>query len=161
MDSQLIKALIDALAASDLNELEYSRDGATLRLVKRPSAGAASGEAQPPSHPAPAANTVPADATQPDPEAYRETVSDAVAMPNEFRAPMCGIVHLEPSPGTPSYVRVGDPVRAGQTLCLMEAMKVFNELRAERDGTIEAVLVQAGQEVEAGQALFLLKTSDV
>jgi acetyl-CoA carboxylase biotin carboxyl carrier protein len=159
MDPQLIKALIDALAASDLNELEYSRDGATLRLVKRPASGAASGGSQP--DPAPAANAVPADATQPDTASYREAVSDAVAMPNEFRAPMYGIVHLEPSPGTPPFVRVGDPVRAGQTLCLMEAMKVFSELRAERDGTIEAVLVQAGQEVEAGQALFLLNTTDV
>ncbi len=77
-------------------------------------------------------------------------------MSGEFQAPMYGIVHLQPSPGAPSFVRIGDTVRTGQTLCLMEAMKVFSELRAERDGTVRAVLVEAGQEVDAGQALFLL-----
>jgi acetyl-CoA carboxylase biotin carboxyl carrier protein len=73
---------------------------------------------------------------------------------------MYGIVHLQPNPGASPFARVGDTVRAGQTLCLMEAMKVFSELRAERDGTVRAVLVDAGQEVEAGEALFLLDWAD-
>lgn len=152
MDRYLIKTLIDVLAASDLSELEYSQDGATLRLVKRRVAGAG-----------PAA--VPAGSDRPQVRATIVApsdipVSDAV-MSGELRAPMYGIVHLHPSPGAPPFALVGDAVRAGQTLCLMEAMKVFSELRADQDGTVRAVLVEAGQEVEAGQALFLLEPADV
>jgi acetyl-CoA carboxylase biotin carboxyl carrier protein len=69
-------------------------------------------------------------------------------------APLHGVVHLQPTPGEPAYVRVGQGILAGQTLCVIEAMKVFNEVRADADGVIEAVLVASGEEVEGGQALF-------
>jgi acetyl-CoA carboxylase biotin carboxyl carrier protein len=71
-------------------------------------------------------------------------------------APLFGVVHLQRTPGTPLVV-AGQAVTAGQVLCLIEAMKVFTELRAEQDGTIAAVLVQSGQDVEAGQPLFRLE----
>jgi acetyl-CoA carboxylase biotin carboxyl carrier protein len=147
MDRHLIKTLIDVLAASDLSELEYSQDGATLRLVKRRTASAGFGTAPVASDRPPVLETSPAPS---------DTVVPNAAMSGELSAPMYGIVHLQPSPGAPPFARAGDTVRAGQTLCLMEAMKVFSELRAERDGSVRAVLVEAGQEVEAGQALFVL-----
>jgi acetyl-CoA carboxylase biotin carboxyl carrier protein len=149
MDRHLIKTLIDVLAASDLSELEYSQDGATLRLVKRRTTGVGI-VAAPDRPPVQGTDAAPSEAPVPD-----------AVMSGELRAPMYGIVHLYPSPGAPPFVLVGDAVRAGQTLCLMEAMKVFSELRAEQDGTVRAVLVEAGQEVEAGQALFLLEPADV
>jgi acetyl-CoA carboxylase biotin carboxyl carrier protein len=65
-----------------------------------------------------------------------------------------GVVHLGSAPGEPPFVVAGQAVKAGQTLCVIEAMKVFNEVRAERDATVQAVLVTAGQEVEAGQPLL-------
>jgi acetyl-CoA carboxylase biotin carboxyl carrier protein len=78
----------------------------------------------------------------------------AAAVPSVCASPLYGVVHLQPTPAEPPYVAVGDTVRAGQTLCVIEAMKVFNEVQAERTGVVQAVLVQTGDEVEAGQALF-------
>ncbi len=137
MDQQLIKALIDALEASGLSELQYSAGGETLRLVKL--------------------GGLPPAATAPQPAEAPPVPTVAVAEPAAsllVTAPLYGIVHLRRSPDAPPMVSPGDVVAAGQVLCLIEAMKVFTELRAERAGTLEAVLVTAGQEVEAGQPLF-------
>jgi acetyl-CoA carboxylase biotin carboxyl carrier protein len=69
-------------------------------------------------------------------------------------APLFGVVHLQQTPGDPPFVTVGQAVKAGQTLCVIEAMKVFNEVLAEHDATVAAVLVVSGREVEAGQPLL-------
>ena len=74
----------------------------------------------------------------------------------ELLAPLFGVVHLQAGPGEPPYVAPGQAVQAGQTLCVIEAMKVFNEVRAEADTTIVEVLVRSGDEIEAGQPLFRL-----
>ena len=141
MDPQQIKILIDAMAASDLAEMEYSQDGWTLRLVRQAPAA--------PRH-APVGATTRADAARPGATpAPAEPASAA-----ELHAPLYGVVHLGPSPGERPFVVAGQAVWAGQTLCVIEAMKVFNEVRAERDATVQAVLVTSGQEVEAGQALL-------
>lgn len=130
MHAQQIKAFIDAMAASDLAELEASKDGWTLRLVRgggaRPAAAA--------STVAPAA-AVPADAAR------------------EQCAPLSGVLFQQPAPGEPPYAPPGQAVKAGQTLCVIEAMKVFNEVQAERDGVIDAWLVESGHEVDSGQAI--------
>ena len=142
MDPQQIKAFIDAMASSDLAEMEFSQDGWTLRLVRR-------------------TNGTPATATRVDPARPRPAVATAAAQRDEaarpvesvLRAPLYGVVHLQPSPGEPPFVTPGLAVKAGQTLCVIEAMKVFNEVRAEHDGVVDAVLVASGQEVETGQPL--------
>jgi len=138
MDPDLIKQLIEALAASDLAELEYSSNGETLRLVKR-STGVAAASASP---------SAPRSAVPPRP-AQREASAASTIV-----APLYGIVHLQQSPGAPPLVAPGQAVTAGQVVCVIEAMKALNQIRAERDGVIAAVLVQSGQEVEAGQTLF-------
>jgi acetyl-CoA carboxylase biotin carboxyl carrier protein len=140
MDQQQIKAFIDVMAASDLAEMEFSQDGWTLRLVRRT---AASEDLAATSAPAIARPLMPAADTQPE-----DTES------NELRAPLFGVVHLQRSPDEPPLVKVGQAVKAGQALCVIEAMKVFNEVRAERDATVAAVLVTSGQEVDAGQPLL-------
>ncbi|MBT2321985.1 acetyl-CoA carboxylase biotin carboxyl carrier protein subunit [Variovorax paradoxus] len=134
MNQEQIKTLIDALAASDLCELEYSENGSTLRLVKQSTLVAAARRRR-------AALVAPDD-----------TVPAAAAA--ECLAPMYGVVHLQPTPGEPPFVQAGQAIEAGRTLCVIEAMKVFNEVRAERDATVQEVLVGSGQEVEAGQPLF-------
>jgi acetyl-CoA carboxylase biotin carboxyl carrier protein len=145
MDLQQIKTFIDAMASSDLAEMEVSRDGWTLRLVRRGVAGA-------PLAPATASRNA---------GFQKPPASDTLPLPkttaprdHEVCAPLYGVVHLQPSPGEPPFVAAGTSVKAGQTLCVIEAMKVFNEVRAERDGTVESLLVKSGQEVEAGQALL-------
>ena len=148
MDRDTIKALIEALAASDLVELEYRSNGETLRLVRRGAHGAApmrpaAGDAPPP--PPTPVSPAPTPAG-PAPEPASHTIV----------APLFGVVHLQQTPGAPPLVSAGDAVAAGQVLCVVEAMKVFNQIRAERDCVIASVLVQSGQEVEAGQKLFRL-----
>jgi acetyl-CoA carboxylase biotin carboxyl carrier protein len=135
MDQQQIKTFIDAMAASDLAEMEFVQDGWTLRLVRRPHEGV----------PMPAAG-VPRAASAPTPAVTAATPP--------LVAPLYGVVHLSPGPGEPAFVSPGQPVSAGQTLCVIEAMKVFNEVRAERSATLVDVLVESGQEVDADQPLM-------
>ena len=163
MDPQQIKALIDALTASDLSELEYNHNGETLRLVKQSALMAAPRSAG-------VTNAMPSAAaattSSPDPASVATTAAAPAAVPSavspaELAAPLYGVVHLRPSPDEPSFVTVGQAVKAGQTLCVIEAMKVFNEVRAGHDATVQAVLVSSGQEVEAGQPLFRFGDANV
>jgi acetyl-CoA carboxylase biotin carboxyl carrier protein len=142
MEQQQIKAFIDAMAASDLAEMEFSRDGWTLRLVRRGSVPAAAAAVARPAAPRPTVASSPV------------AVEAAAPASKEFTAPLYGVVHLQPSPGEPPFVVAGQSIAAGQTLCVIEAMKVFNEVRAEHDVVIAAVLVASGDEVEAGQPLL-------
>lgn len=148
MDRQLIKSLIDALAASDLSELEYTANGATLRLVKG-APGSTTGRAAS----APVSNP----GVDPAPAPLPRSASLPGAPDGLVRSPAFGVVHLQRSPGTPPLVTAGEAVTAGQVLCLIEAMKVFTELPAPCAGVMDAVLVESGQEVEAGQPLFRME----
>jgi acetyl-CoA carboxylase biotin carboxyl carrier protein len=145
MDPQQIKTLIDAMASSDLAEMEFSQDGWTLRLVRH-----ASTALTPDAQRAPVSAAARVGTDRPGVAPAPVEVSSAA----ELHAPLYGVVHLNPSPGEPPFVVVGQQVLAGQTLCVIEAMKVFNEVRAPHDATVQAVLVISGQEVEAGQALL-------
>jgi len=135
MDQQQLKTCIDAMAASDLAEIEFAQDGWTLRLVRR-----SPGAAVAPTGGVPRAASAPA------------SVANVATPP--LVAPLYGVVHLSPGPGEPAFVTPGQQVRAGQTLCVIEAMKVFNEVRAEQDATLVDVLVESGQEVDADQPLM-------
>ncbi len=137
-----IKALIDAMGASDLAEMEFSKDGWTLRLVRH--ARAAGEVATPAGLAAPVRHATPRPAPTPR----------AAAPMNDVRTPLAGIAYLAPSPEAPSFVTVGQSVEVGALLCIVEAMKTFNEVRAERAGEIAAVLVASGDEVEGGQPLL-------
>jgi acetyl-CoA carboxylase biotin carboxyl carrier protein len=139
-----IKSLIDAMAASDLSEMQVSEDGWSLKLLRKP---AQSDVNQAPVKHAAAtgAGSKPA-RVRPDPASTKEA--------SDVAAPLFGIVYLQPAPNAPAFVAVGQSVTAGTPLCVIEAMKMFHEVRAERDGTIAAVLVSSGQEVEAGQQLM-------
>src|SRR5476651_1734347 len=144
MEIDQIKVFIDAMASSDLTELQANRDGWVLRLVRRtdrmPSDASVSGS------PVPACVR----------GKQREPGISAIAGEpgTEVRAPLFGLVHLTPSPDAPPFVVIGQAVKAGATLCVIEAMKVFNNICAERDGVVEAVMATSGSEVEAGQLLM-------
>jgi len=142
MDQQQIKACIDAMSASDVAEMQFSQDGWTLRLVRRAtnrrdeSDGAAS-------------------------TAYESGNGDSISTSAQATrmtlcAPLYGVVHLSPAPDQPPFVGLGAVVTAGQVVCVIEAMKVFNQVRAEFDATIAEILVASGQEVESGQPLLRL-----
>ena len=143
MDPLQIKAIIDAMASSDIAEMEFSQDGWTLRLVRGTSAGLTS----PPSVRPGVKTSAPGNGAFPPREVAQATSS-------ELHAPLYGVVYLQASPDEPPFVTAGLAIKAGQTLCVIEAMKVLHEVRAERDATVQAVLVTSGQEVEAGQPLL-------
>lgn len=138
MDPEKIKSLIDAMAASDLAEMEFSEAGWSLRLVRQDKAGTP----RPAPH-APVCPRAPAPVARPD----------TTAASRDLCAPMFGIVYLAPSPGAAPFVAPGQRVGAGTTVCIIEAMKVFQEIKAGREGVIEALAVTTGEEVEAGQVL--------
>ena len=141
MDQQQIKACIDAMSASDVAEMQFSQDGWTLRLVRRSiNRRDESGVA--------------ASTTRESGNSGDAIPASAQATRLALCAPLYGVVHLSPAPDQPPFVNVGAAVTAGQVVCVIEAMKVFNQVRAEFDATIAEILVASGQEVDAGQPLL-------
>ena len=150
MDIDEIKTLMEAMAASDLSEMQVEKDGWTLRLIRSVPCAAPTPMPMPMPMPRAAAK----EATTVAPSVAKPTAAKVVAVDTSVRSPLSGVVHLRPAPDAPPFVEAGQSVASGDVLCLVEAMKMFNEIRAERPGTVEALLVCAGEEVEAGQSLL-------
>ena len=144
MDLRKLKKLIDLVEESGIAELELTEGEERIRIVKgggQAREHMASGPA-PACTPAQAAPLLPA--TPAEPEGH------------VVKSPMVGTYYRCPSPGAKSFVEVGDSVKKGQTLCIIEAMKLMNEIEADTDGVIKAVLVENGQPVEYGEPLFII-----
>lgn len=154
MNLQEIKALIDAMAASDLSEMALTRDGTQLRLVRRKTASGAPAPQQTPDPQAatPVSTPAPVRARRQSPQ----PAAAATPAPSAITTPLYGVVHWRPSPDAPPFVAPGQAIQAGQVVCVVEAMKVFNEIRTDVDATVLALLVESGAEVEAGQPLLSL-----
>ena len=149
MELKRIKELIDLFAATDLGEINLSEDGCRLRLVRRRSTA--------PEHADTSARCGDSESSARSTTDTVQAVAPAAVDGNDAEdvvAPLYGVLHLTPSPGEPAFVELGDPVRAGQTLCVLEAMKMFHTVTSAHDGVVAAILVASGSEVEAGQALF-------
>lgn len=150
MNPEELKALIRIVEESDIDELEIGRWGRTVRIVKRRQ-GAAPAAASAPSHgPVHASETgavTPGGSTA-------EGAQEQGAQNHVVESPMVGTFYRAPAPEAPSFVEVGDTVRVGQTLCILEAMKLMNELQSEVSGTVRKVLAENGAPVEYGQPLF-------
>ncbi|MCE2574178.1 biotin/lipoyl-containing protein [Komagataeibacter sp. FNDCR2] len=146
MDLTHVRRLIDLLAHAPVTELEVEEGGCRIRITR---GGAPSAAPATPTTPVVSVAPVPVEAALPAalPDAVAETV---------ITAPSYGVFHLSPSPGAAPYVIVGQVVQVGQEVGLVEAMKVFNAVRATAAGEIAAVLVEDGTEVEAGTPLFRL-----
>jgi acetyl-CoA carboxylase biotin carboxyl carrier protein len=143
-DNKRVKDLIRLMADNDLTEIELVEDKAKIRL-KRDLAPDGGGTAPPPATPSPirpaAAATAPA--------------QDENLVP--VKSPMVGTFYSAANPESDPYVKIGAPVEKDTIVCIIEAMKVFNEIRAETTGAIVKILVQNGQAVEYNQPLFLVK----
>lgn len=158
MDLRKLKKLIDLVQESGIAELEISEGEEKVRINR---VGSADQVAVPAMPAAPAAVTtisaVPAvaaaAATAP---AAEETAAPEGREGNTVKSPMVGIFYRASSPGANAFVEVGQSVSAGETLCIIEAMKLLNEIEAETSGTIKAILVDNGQPVEYGQPLFVI-----
>ena len=148
MDATRIRDLVALVAQSRIAELEIVEAGTQVRIIREPLRVEIG--ASPVSSPAELPRRVTA-ATR-----AREIIESSPPPAAEpfIRAPIFGILHLTPSPDAPPFVRVGDAIRRGQKLALIEAMKTFNAVEADRDGVLTAVLLESGVEIEAGQILF-------
>lgn len=159
MDLKRIKELIDLFANSDLSELNIREGDCHLHLARRSRAAVAAKSGTCSADPEIAQqSTMGNDASEAFHPATTGTASsDDLTVKgggSEVLAPMHGVLHLAPNPDAPPFVKVGEKVQAGQTLGVLEAMKVFHSLKSDTDGIISAVLAPAGSEVAAGQPLF-------
>jgi acetyl-CoA carboxylase biotin carboxyl carrier protein len=156
MDLRKLKTLIDLVSESGISELEVNEGEDRVRIVN---AGSAVPTGQmvytnpPPAHAhtpaaAPAANPAP-------------SVTPAMQVPDEqsgfiARSPMVGTFYRAPNPESPNFVSIGDTVKVGQTLCIIEAMKLLNEIESEHAGVVKEILCENGQGVEFDQPLFII-----
>ena len=152
MDMRKIRKLIELIQETGVAEIEIREGEQSVRISRESSkpvsvmASAPPHYAMPPAAPAPAAAPV---AEQPaaSPHANKHTV----------KAPMVGTVYLSPSPGAKIFIQVGQSVKIGDTLCLIEAMKMFNQIEADKAGTVTAILVESGVPVEFNQPLVVIE----
>ena len=149
LDLAELRRLVNLMESKDLAEVEIEQLGKRVRVVRSAPPMAAAGVA---AAPAPAAVPAPAAAVEPEPEAPEKR---GVEIPS----PMVGTFYRAPSPDAAPYVEVGDRINAESVVCIIEAMKVMNEIKAELDGEILEILVQNGEPVEFGQPLFLIRPS--
>lgn len=154
MDLNKVRELVKLVEDSRIDELEVIDKDTTIRIQKH---------AAPSAHVAYAASLPPAPA---QPQAPAETAAPAAPAANperakwrEIRSPIVGTLYRAPSPDAPNFVNVGDAIKPGQTLCIIEAMKVMNEIEAEFGGTIKEILVENATPVEAEAILFLVDPS--
>ncbi|KVF73533.1 acetyl-CoA carboxylase biotin carboxyl carrier protein [Burkholderia diffusa] len=156
MDLRKLKTLIDLVSESGISELEVTEGEGKVRIVKnappvyvQPTGGFAPQV----SAPAPAVALPTEGAAAP---AAGAAAAPAAPQGHVVTSPMVGTFYRAPSPGADPFVQVGDTVKEGQTICIIEAMKLLNEIESDKAGVIKEILVENGQAVEYGQPLFVI-----
>jgi acetyl-CoA carboxylase biotin carboxyl carrier protein len=164
MDLRKLKTLIDLVSDSNVTELEITEAEGKVRIVKGPTGAAAPVLTQQVMVPS-AAPTVSAPVAAPTPAEIADAaavtgaaVADAAAAAGHtVKSPMVGTFYRSSSPGAAPFVQVGDTVKEGDTLCIIEAMKILNEIESDKSGVVKQVLCENGQAVEYGQALYIIE----
>jgi acetyl-CoA carboxylase biotin carboxyl carrier protein len=150
MDLRKLKKLIDLVQESGIAELEITEGEEKVKIVKGGEASVTPLAPVAPEAPKPAAVAASAPATPAPPPA------EPVAEGHVLKAPMVGTFYRSASPESKAFVEVGQSIKAGETVCIIEAMKLMNEIEADATGIIKAILVENGQPVEYGQPLFII-----
>lgn len=157
MDLRKLKTLIDLVAESDISELEVTEGEGKVRIVKsQPQYTMAMPQQMMQQAPAAMAAPAVAAATPAATEAPAPAAAPADAG-HKVTSPMVGTFYRAPSPGASNFVEIGSTVKEGQTICIIEAMKLLNEIECDKSGVVKAILVENGQPVEFGQALFVIE----
>lgn len=157
IDLDFIRGLIEAVDDSGIDSLEIARGGTKIRINKTPPPAPVTAAAAPVMAAAPAAAPAPAPAAPSAPAGDAGSPAPAAGAAGnlvEIKSPMVGTFYRAPAPEAPPYVEVGSRVTKGMTLCILEAMKLMNELPSEQNGTIREICVENGEPVEYGQVLF-------
>jgi len=152
MDLRKLKKLIDLVEESGISELELTEGEESVRISRQGQAVQQPQQYTIPQQPAP---SIQSDTPAPTANVVKE---DVVQEPdNALTSPMVGTFYRSSSPEADPYVEVGSTVKKGDTLCIVEAMKLLNEIEADRDGTIKKILVENAQPVEFGEPLFIIE----
>ena len=151
-NTALVRALADILDDAGLAELEYETEDLSVRLSRVTGAAAPVAAVA-----APAAVPVPTAAPAAAPAAAEIAPADAASHPGAVTSPMVGTAYVAPEPDAPAFVQVGDAVKKGQTILIVEAMKVMNPITAPADGTVKQIMVTNGQPVEFGEVLVVIE----
>ena len=158
MDLRKLKTLIDLVAESGISELEITEGEGKVRIVKGPTPmpqGYVQAPMSMPAMPMPMPQAAPAPVAAPAPAPMPEAPPADTG--HVVKSPMVGTFYRSANPNSPPFVEVGSVVREGDTLCIVEAMKLMNEIEADKAGTVRAILVENGQPVEYGQPLFVVE----
>ena len=150
MDIRKVKKLIELLEESGIAEIEINEGEESVRISRYSTTAPA----------APIQQFAPAAAPAPAPVATTETESASEApaiIGHTVNAPMVGTFYTASAPGSPDFVKVGDSVSEGETVCIIEAMKILNQIEADKSGTVKAILVENAQPVEFGQPLIVIE----
>jgi acetyl-CoA carboxylase biotin carboxyl carrier protein len=160
MDLRKLKTLIDLVSESQVQELEITEAEGKVRIVKGPG-GMVQAGTQPVAQQyvqAPAQPIMQPVAPAPTAPALSEAAADVVALAGHtVKSPMVGSFYRSSSPGAKAFVDVGDTVAEGDTICIIEAMKILNEIEADKGGVIKKIMVENGAAVEYGQPLFVIE----
>jgi acetyl-CoA carboxylase biotin carboxyl carrier protein len=163
MDLRKLKTLIDLVSDSNVTELEITEAEGKVRIVKASGGSGApdlSHQMAPSTAPVVAIPVAPPSAAEVA-EAAAATAAtaaaEAAAAGHQVKSPMVGTFYRSSSPGAAPFVKVGDTVKEGDTLCIIEAMKILNEIESDKAGTVAQVLCENGQAVEYGQALYIIE----
>ena len=161
IDLDFLQSLIEVLDASGLDSVELERGGTRIKLVKTPEASVAVATSMnqvtpPAAMPGPAADAPAAVASAPVAATEQPEAAPAASDLSEIKSPMVGTFYRAPAPDAPPYAEVGGRVSPGDTLCIIEAMKLMNELESEVSGVIQEICVENADPVEFGQVLFRL-----
>jgi acetyl-CoA carboxylase biotin carboxyl carrier protein len=151
MDIRKVKKLIELLEESGIAEIEIKEGEESVRISRMPT-GAYATHA-----PAPLMMAAPAPLPAPVAAAPAEVVAKPRANEHVVTAPMVGTFYAAPTPGAKAFVDIGDEVKAGQVLCIIEAMKMMNQIEADKGGRVTSVMAQNGDPVEFGQPLFVIE----
>jgi len=149
MDLRKLKTLIDLVSESNISELEIAEADGKVRIVK--AGGAAPTAAAAPHGAAPAIVAAPAE------RAPAEPTPPPAPTGNVVKSPMVGTFYRSASPGSDPFIEIGSSVKVGDPICIIEAMKIMNEIEADAAGTIREILCENGQAVEFGQPLFVIE----
>lgn len=153
MDLNLIKKLIKILESSDVTDLEIEENGTRVKLAKK--VRVTQSVSYTPAAASPAVHTI----SEPVSKTEEKKAVDEHAGLHEIKSPIVGTFYRAPAPDADSYVQIGDVVSAGSVLCIVEAMKLMNEIESDVSGKVVKILVENGKPVEYNQPLFLLEVS--
>lgn len=156
MDLRKLKTLIDLVSESGIAELEITEPEGKVRIVKG-MAGSAPGPTQHFYQSMPGQGSMPPIASPAPVAVAVETASPAVAAGHPVTSPMVGTFYRSAQPGSPPFVEIGSQVKEGDTICIIEAMKLLNEIESDKTGTVKAILIENGQPVEFGQPLIIIE----